>query len=139
MATVIVDEFRKYFSNLTATNDICSVLGTTFTEGTNLFVGMEPPKKNNCLTIIPFAGSPPSPEGDRHDSIVQLRLKTEHRKKGLETMQSIINTLHNNTTVCSSTNGRIESTTSIPFIAEVHEGGQYVVIVSNFHTKYIKI
>jgi hypothetical protein len=150
MANIVCNEFRKYFNNLTATNAICVALGTTFVSGTNLFVLNEPSNDvaTRCLTIIPYGGAPPSPEGDRQESYVQIRLKTPYPENGLRTMQQIINSLHGNMHVCASNNGKVYAIQSspIPYGYGANygregqiEGGEYYIFVSNYRTKHIKL
>ena len=141
MAGIIVNELVKYFESLTATNAICEEVSNTFTSGSNLFVGYEPSVDiaATSLTIIPYFGAPPSPEGDRQESYVQIRFKTSEIETGLRTMQSIINTLHNNTDACASCNGRITAVQSTPMILEFFEGGEYLVTVANFGIKHTKL
>lgn len=139
MANSIVNEFRKYFHRLTATNPVCVALGTRLRSSTNLFVLEEPSTATRCLTIIPYGGLGPTSEGDRHENNLQLRLKIRNRQKGLRTMQEIINRLHGNTDVCASAKSRVYAIQSSPIPLEVYEGGQYIAFISNFVVKHIKL
>ena len=141
MSGIVVNELKKYMESLTATNTICDELGTLFASGTNLFIGYEPSNdvSDECMTLIPYSGTPPSPEGDRQESYVQIRLKTNDIEVGLKTMQSVINTLHNNTDACASCNGRIVAIQSSPILLEFIEGGEYAAFVANFGIKHTKL
>ena len=138
MATVVTEEFRRYFGNLTATSGICTAAGTTWTEGTNLFVGFEA-QATHCLVIHPYGGGPPTPEGDRQEARIQIMYKSPTRRKVLNVQQSIINTLHNNTNICASSNGRVSAIQSTPIVLGVREGGESVISVSNYTVKHTKI
>ena len=138
MAQTIAEEVETYFANLTATSSIYTELGETLTSGTNLFVGFEPMNTGTCLTVIPYPSGSPSPEGDRHDSSVQVRLKCRSKQKSLRTMQSIINALHANTKVCSTDNGKVFANQSNPIPLEYQEGGEWFVTVSNYDIKHVK-
>lgn len=137
MANLIIDEFKDYLANLTATNEVCSVLGTTFTSNTNLFVAGEPINIGTCLSINSYSSGPPTPEGDRHDSNVQIRLKCQNKQTAMKTMQSIINTFHNNTKICSK--GRVSALQSNPITFEFQEGGEYIVTISNYNIRHVKL
>jgi hypothetical protein len=139
MANTVVNEITKWFSNLTATSTICDTLGFTFTKGSNLFQIAEPPSATQCLTIIPYSGSPPSPEGDRQESPIQLRLKTKSNEKGFKGMQDMINTLHHNGNICASQPGYVFANQSAPIRLEAMEGGEFTVFVSNYRVKHVKL
>jgi hypothetical protein len=139
MANVIINELRKYFDRLTATNPICTALGTTLTSGTNLFVIIEPSNSTKCLTIIPYSGMRPDADRKKYESSVQIRLKIRDRQKGIRTMQEIINTLHGNTDLCASAKSKCFAIQSSPTVLEMYEGGQYLAYVSNFIIKHIKL
>jgi hypothetical protein len=53
-------------------------------------------------------------------------------------MQSIINTLHENDNVCSSSPGKVFANQSAPMIIGVREAGEFVISVANFSVKHIK-
>lgn len=139
MANTIINEFSKYFSNLTATSAICTTLGFTFTQGSNLFQTVEPPNATQCLTVIPYPGSPPTPEGDRHESLIQLRLKIKSNEKGSKGMQDMINVLHHNGNVCASQPGYIFASQSTPVRLETMEGGEFTIFVSNYRVTHVKL
>jgi len=139
VASNITQEFKKYFEDLTATNSIVDDFGTTFTFGTNLFIGTELGVDRNCLTIIPTSGGAPSAEGDRHYTSVIIRIKHSSNASSLETTQSIINLLHNNTDICASKSGRVKSSQSSPIIIGYLESGEYCVTAANFDITHIKL
>ena len=139
MALLIEDEFRKYFVGLTATSAIVTAFGSTFTVGTNIFVGEENESHTDMLTIYPTGGLPPDRDKFKKESSVQIRLKVASNSKGLKTMQEIINILHENENVCASTNGRVYALQSNPLLVDKIEGGKYSIYVSNYMTKHIKL
>ena len=136
MATTIADELKNWFESLTATNPIASSLGDTFSFGRNLTIGVE----NNAtqvLTIIPYGGGPPTYEGERQNSSVQLRLKTPNRARGWSVMQSTINELTNKYEVI--TKGRLWANQSTPIVLPIiREGGEQTIYVVNFSSKHVK-
>jgi len=136
---LIYNEFKKYFSGLPITATICDNLGTTFSASSNLFVGSEPENVGSCLTIIPYGGGSPSPEGSKREAAIQIRLKSKSMEWGLKTQSAIIDALHNNTSICASTNGRISAIQSEPIPISWQEGGQFNIIVSNYTVKYTKM
>jgi len=136
---LIYNEFLKYFSGLPITATICSNLGTTFSASSNLFIGSEPENVGSCLSIHPYGGGPPSPEGSKREAAIQIRLKSKSTEWGLKTQSEIITALHNNTSICASTHGRVSAIQSEPILLGKMEGGEYVVVVSNFAVKYTKM
>ncbi len=140
MATILmVDEFKKYFENLTSTSTIVDSFGTTFVTGSNLYVGEESEKEVNMLTIYPVPGGVPLIDNRRQESAVQLRIKSTSNSIGLRTLQDTINILHQNDNVCASTNGRVYATQSSPMPLGKIEGGRFSIYVVNFDIKHIKL
>jgi hypothetical protein len=140
MATnTIANEIGKYFTGLAATNLVCTEFGTTFTNGKNMFIGIEPVSATQCISIIPYGGAPPSIEGNRQEAAVQIRVKTLKKSTGLRTSQAVINTLHANTSVCASQPGKVYAVQSSPIFLDQYEGGKYVITVSNYYIKHIKL
>ncbi len=137
--TMITDEFKKYFINLTATSTIVSSFGTTFVLGSNLYVAEENEKHVNMLTIYPTGGATPNKDNQRQDPSVQIRIKSISNSIGLRTTQDIINTLHENTNVCASANGRVYALQSTPMPLGKIEGGKFSIFVANFDIKHIKL
>jgi len=135
MADIIASSLKTYLETLTATHDVCDALGTRLVFGANLFIGVEP-EITNCVTIIPYGGAPPSPEGDRQFAALQLRTKTSTAKKSLNIGQGLINLLHNNDSACS---GRINAVQSAPIIIGFTEGGENIITVTNFIVKHVKL
>lgn len=136
---MIIDEFRKYFANLAATNTVCVDFGTTFTYGTNLFVGIEPAEDSNIVVILPSPGNIPSSEGDRQNPDVVVRVKHTSVQSSLKTSQDIINLFHGNTNVCASKPGRIYALQSSPRITGFRESGEYCITETNFSVKHVKL
>ncbi len=137
--TLVVDEFKKYFVNLTATSTIVSSFGSTFVVGSNLYVGEESEKEVNMLTIYPVPGGPPLTDNERHESAVQLRIKSTSNSIGLRTLQDTINILHRNMNVCASANGMVFASQSGPLPLGNIEGGRFSIYVANFEIKHIKL
>ena len=139
MARVITNEFQKFIDGLTATSAVYSALGTTLTFGTNLFEHIEPAVATQTITVIGFPGGPPDKDKQKYESAVQVRVKGASVQKSMETSQAIINTLHENTNVCASCNGKVTADQSAPVLLEVLEGGKWIVSVSNYTVKHIKL
>jgi hypothetical protein len=139
MALLITDEFKKYLVGLTATSAIVSAFGTTFTSGTNLFVGEENDAHRDMLTIYPTGGSPPDKDGQKYESSIQIRMKVASNATGLKAMQEVINVFHENTNICASTNGKVFAVQSNPLSLDKLEGGKYSIYVSNYTIKHIKL
>ena len=137
--SIIYDDIISYFSELTATSAICTKAGSTFSAGTNLFLYIEPDISATCLTILPYGAGSPTPEGDRQEAGVQIRMKAKSLQGSFETQQATINRLHDNTAVCSNTNSRLKAVQSVPLHIGFLEGGEYKLTVSNFIIKYIKL
>jgi len=137
MTNTVANEICKYISNLTATNPICVALGTTFTEASNLFLGIEQIKDVDSLTVIPYGGSPPTV--DRHESAVQIRVKSSSNSRSLRMSQATINVLHGNDSVCASAPGKVFAQQSSPIILGYLEGGDYCITVSNYIVKHVKL
>jgi hypothetical protein len=54
-------------------------------------------------------------------------------------MQAVINTLHNNGKVISSTTGVVFANQSAPLLLDIREGGESVIVVSNYTVKHMKL
>ena len=135
MSDLVASSLKTYLGDLTATNTICDELGAALTFGTNLFIGIEP-ETTNCITIIPYPGGPPTHDGSRHESSLQMRVKANTSIKSFRVSQSLINTLHNNTSICA---GRFSALQSTPVMLNVQEAGDNFITVSNFSIKHVKI
>ena len=136
MTDTIFNKISDYLVCLNATQDICSELGTTFTSGTNVFIGFEPDTDNDSLTLIPYGGGSPNPDNNRQSPSVQIRLKTSSRQKALKVQQAIINKLHMNEL---SGSGKMFAIQSAPILMPDTEAGEWMVSVSNFDIKHVKI
>jgi hypothetical protein len=139
MALLITDEFKKYFTGLTSTSAIVTAWGTTFVNGSNLFVGEESEAHRDMLTIYPTGGGPPDKDGYRMESSVQIRIKSTSNSTGLKTMQEIINVMNQNVNVCASANGRVYALQSNPMPLDKLEGGKFSIFTSNYNIKHIKL
>jgi len=135
MSDLVASSLKTYLDNLTATNTICAELGAVLTFGSNLFIGIEP-ETTNCITIIPYGGGPPTYDGSRQESNLQVRVKTSAVKSSFEVSQSLINTLHNNTSICA---GRFSAIQSTPTMLSVQEAGDNFITISNFSIRHVKI
>lgn len=141
MSDTIVEELENYFNGLPATNIICSTLGTTFSSGNNLFIGIEPATKTS-LSIHSYGGREPNEDNYRQEPSVQIRLKTTTSQKAHAVMQRIINTLHMNDTALyngGNTKGLVKANQSAPILLEIRDGGESFITVSNYTIKHIKI
>lgn len=137
--TLIVDEFKKYLTNLTSTSTIATSFGATFTVGSNLFIGEENEKHVDMLTIYPTGGGSPAEDGQKYESTVQIRLKMTSNARGLRTGQALINALHYNDNVCASKPGRVFAMNSTPHSLGKIEGGKFSIFTVNFNIKHIKL
>ena len=126
----------SYLVTLPATNIICDALGTTLRLATTLFLGQEPYKDSDTVTLLPYSGSPPDTSGNKYMSAVQIRVKTNSIKRGLDTQQAIINHLHMNEL---GGRGLMTSVNSAPISFPGVEGGEKNIVITNFYIKHIKI
>lgn len=138
MANTVASSFVTYFANLTATNEIISALGTTFTIGSNLFNNFED-DVDECLSIYDFGGSPGDQDRQRQYPAVQIRMKSNTRAKAIKVMQSIINDLHYNGNVISTSSGIVFATQSSPILFDIREGGESIITISNYTIKMVKL
>lgn len=136
MSNTILNNVASYLTNLSATNEICTALGSTIVGNTNLFMYTEPSADVDAITLIPYGGVQPNKDGFRQESVIQIRMKSSSKQTLISTQQAIINTLHMNTL---NGNGLMISNTSIPIIVGELEGGQYTVSTTNFRIKHIKV
>ena len=138
MAEIAIDHVASYIENLSATNEICVALGTTLTQGTNLFVAVEPTvDASNVISIFPTGGAPPTSDNIKQEPSFLVQIKSTRRATGLKTCQSIINVLSNNDRVIPK--GKIFALQSSPIPLGVREGGEDYIVVSNFNAKHVKI
>ena len=135
MATIL-NSIASYLTGLSATNIICSALGTTLKLATTLFLGQEPNKSTDTVTLIPYSGSPPDTSGNKYMSAIQVRVKTDSVSKGLNTQQAIINYLHMNEL---GGRGLMMSVNSAPIITGMVEGGEKSICITNFYIHHLKI
>lgn len=136
MTNTICNAVASYLEDLTATNAICSALGTTLEFGTNLFIGIEPADKDvTTVTLIPYGGGPPLPDKYRQEPSIQIRVNSVTRQGALTVQQAIINELHMNQL---NGNGQITCNNSAPLLIGSFEGGQHTISVSNFNVKHVR-
>ena len=136
MAT-ICNKVASYLSNLSATHPACVALGTAFQFSHNMFIGIGPATKSDSIDIIPYGGSSPEPDGYRQNPSIQIRSKTDSRQDGMNLQQALINELHMNGL---SGNGKVYAKQSIPIIFDGGiDGGEYIICISNYDIKHIKI
>lgn len=133
----IVNEIHKYLDGLAATNTVCSALGISLSSGSNLFNYVEPTAATQCITIIPYGGSPPM-DKDKQNPSVQIRIKAKKNETAMQTGQAIINKFHRNDSVCASKPGVIYANQSIPIFLPALEGGEFSVVVTNFNIRHVK-
>jgi len=136
MANSIINTVASYLSSLAATNEICVAFGSTFTEGSNLFMYSEPYDTDDMITLIPYGGSPPDRDGQKYSSNMQIRAKCSSRKTVMTTQQSMINKLHMNQL---GGLGQMMSNNSVPISLEDTEAGEMKIAVTSYRIKYIKI
>jgi len=135
MSTVL-NLVASHLTTLLATNIICTALGTTLRLGSTLFLGQEPSKDRDLVTLIPYSGEPPDTGGYKYTSHVQIRVKTDSINTGLNTQQAFIRHLHMN-----ELNGRglMQSLNSAPLIIGSVEGGEKNIFVTNFRIRHLRI
>ena len=74
---------------------VAASLGLTF--AVNLFIGNEPPKPNNCVTIFDTMGAAPDTTLDRlslYNPSIQIRVRNSSYEAGSALIESISQTLH---------------------------------------------
>ena len=134
--STILNTVASYLCNLSATSSICVSLGTTLEFSRNLFIGGCEATETNTITLIPYGGSPPNNDGYRQNPSVQVESRTTSRYKGLETQQALINWLHMHEL---GGQGLVQANNSIPIPLGTERGGRYVLYVSNFNIKSLKV
>jgi len=134
MANTIANLVASNLMNLTATNPICSALETTFS-ASNLFIDFEPDSSLSTISLCPYGGSPPNKDRHRQNPSIQIRMKTDSRKKGLSTQQEFIDYFTyraiNNTAILTPVQ-------SAPISFKTKESGRWIIYVTNYNVKYIK-
>lgn len=135
MATIL-NTIASYLENLSATHPVCSALGTTLAFGTNLFIGGTEATQADTITLIPYGGVMPDPDGNRQNPSIQIDTRTSSRYKGLETQQALINTFHMNEL---NGGGLMRAVQSAPIALGIEFGGRYILYVSNYDIKHIKV
>lgn len=137
MATrMIYDSVASYLVDLTATNEICDTLGTTFTKNKNLFLYFEPRTATDCITLIPYPGGPPETDNQRQNPSVQIRVRTSTRQKCIELGQALINVLNMNQL---GGKGLVKAVNSAPMPMPPQEGEEFKVSVVSFDLKHVKL
>jgi len=134
----LAEDLERWFTSLTATNEIVSNFGTTFTSNTNIFLMVEPASPTNSVTIIPFPGrSPDTRHKDAQYPSVQIRVKASTVSKAYKVTQSVINAWHNNDRVGSNIKIKIFANQSVPTFLK-YDVEDFPVFVANFDTMIIK-
>uniref|UniRef100_A0A6M3JSV9 Tail protein n=1 Tax=viral metagenome TaxID=1070528 RepID=A0A6M3JSV9_9ZZZZ len=134
MATVL-NKVASYLVTLTASNIICSALGTTLRLASTLFLGQEPNKDNDTVTLIPYPGEPPDYGGYKYTSSVQVRVKVDDPQVGLNTQQAFIRQLHMNSL---GGRGMMVSVNSAPLCIGSTEGGEKQIYVTSYYVRHIR-
>jgi len=134
--STILNTVASYLSDLSATSAVVTAFGTTLVFGTNMFIGGETATETNTLSILPYGGSPPDIDGNRQNPAIQIRTRTTSRYSGLEVQQALINTLHTNELGGA---GKMFAVQSCPIPLDTELGGRYVVYVSNYQIKHVKV
>ena len=134
--STILNTVASYLTDLSATHSITTALGTTLTFGTNLFIGGCEATEANTITLIPYGGSAPNIDGNRQNPSIQIESRTTSRYKGIEFQQALINFLHMNEL---GGQGLVQANNSIPIPLGTERGGRYIIMVSNYHVKHIKV
>ena len=134
---MIVNTLASYMESLTATNTICNEFGETFNFGTNLFIGFEPEKDTDTVTLIPYSGTQPNIDSKRQEAAIQIRLKTSSRYKALAVQQACIDTLDMNTL---NSKCFMRANNSAPLLLSYGNSNtdRWKVSVSNYMIKYVK-
>ena len=132
------EDLERWFTSLTATNEIVTNFGSTFTSNSNVFLLVEPASPTNSLTIIPYPGVAPD---TRHLNAqypsVQIRVKASTVVKAYKTTKSVINAWHNNDRVGSNIRMKIFAVNSEPLFLK-YDVEEYPVFVANFDLMIIK-
>lgn len=132
------EDLERWFTSLTATNEIVTNFGSTFTSNSNLFLLVEPASPTNSLTIIPYPGGAPD---TRHLNAqypsVQVRVKASTVVKAYKTSKSVINAWHNNDRVGSNITMKIFAVNTEPLFLK-YDVENYPVFVANFDLMIIK-
>lgn len=139
--STILNTIASYLEDLTATNVICSELGTLLSANVNLFMGTEKHTDSYSVTLVPYGGAPPLPDRQRQESSVQILVKA-NREKAITVQQQIINHLSYNDL---KGGGRMFCVNSAPLLVYYNylglgdfEGGEWSRTVSNFTIKHVK-
>lgn len=136
MTTTLTSEIKDYLESLSATNPVCSALGTTLNFGSTLFINHEP-ETSPCVTVYSYSGAPVGPDGYKYEARFQMRVKHSSKETGEEVAQALINDMGYNMSVVPK--GLVQALTSIPLPFASREGGEDTVFVSNFTVKYVKL
>lgn len=136
MTELIVDVVASYLESRTATNEICNALGTPLERGVNLFLGFMPDEDYDSVTLIPYSGSPPEQDGYRQNPSIQINVRSTSRATALKTGQALINQLHENDL---KGKGKMIAGGSSPMLFKLEEGEEWVIAVTNFDLKHIKV
>jgi hypothetical protein len=135
----LMQDLGLHFTALASSHEILTNMGATqFVENTNLFYIIEPATPNNCVTIIPYGGSPPE-TGHKWAQApsVQIRVKADGVAKGYKVTQAVINELDMNVSVGSNIPMKTYALQSAPMFLKWDEE-DYPCFVCNFDIKHVK-
>ena len=117
---------------------ISAAFGTTVLCGNSMYIGFEPNKPSNCITIFPYGGEAPEPNSKyKYNANVQVRVRATSFPVSYNTCQSIIDEMHYNTSVLASTNGIMYAMESQPIFLTRDENNR-TIHVCNFRSKYVR-
>lgn len=132
---MVLESIASYLTNLTATNDICSELGTLVATGVNLFIGFEPDALVDTITLIPYGGTPPNVDNQRLETSINIRVRAKNSSRAIKVSQKIIEQFSNNHL---NGVGAIRAVQSAPIYLGKLEGGEWSVTTSNYTIKHVK-
>jgi len=143
MTKTIANNIASYLETLDIFEDFAATLvaASSNSSAINLFIGIEPPRPKDCVSIITYGGKAPLVDGYRQESFVQVRVRSDTRSRAISTCQFFINNLHG---LKLENVGRLNCINSAPLILqpitiEGREGGELSVTVSNYEIKHVKV
>ena len=137
MTDTIYNKVGSYLESLSATNIICSELGTTLAINDNVTIGFRRDSEGkDTIAIIPIPGGRPKPEGERQESGLKIEVRSSSRERCLKVGQAFINVFSNNHL---NGNGLIIPSMSNPIMIESLDGGRNSVSIVNYIIKHKKV
>jgi len=116
-----------------------AAFGASIQTGVNLYVGFVPVSPANVITLFIMGGSPPEPGNKyKHNSHIQIRLRSTDFLTSYNTGQALIDQMHYNGNVLTNSNGILYAMQSSPIFVSRSDEDRRVIMTCNFEVSHVR-